>query len=203
MVRKLFAILFSIFLISCSIWHNKKYFTLRENIKIDRIQNKGYYYSIYTNKECIDCDGGKFIHMRVFLNNGYMYYVQNGFGNKCDGNIATIDCSIQKSEKMLNEQMDIFLDTSKQRTSNIFLWNWGKYNIRNDIITIQYFYNVFGNYYLIEEKGKVIDSSSIHLFYRKNYRDKRDVLINETYLFKEYNIEKLYDKIPKKIMSLR
>ncbi|CEN42293.1 hypothetical protein [Capnocytophaga cynodegmi] len=68
---------------------------------------------------------------------------------------------------------------------------------------MKWFYNHNGNYYLMEEKGVVLDSTSFNIFYSKDYKSKKEIIYPEPkkYHFKPYPIEKIYDKIPKKMVQ--
>lgn len=182
--------------------YNKDKYKFDYKINIDQINVRGYYYSIYKLDKDYHREKGHFIKMRVFLNNGYTYFVKNGFGNQC-GDTITINCAIKMSEFMLKKNIKNFLkNTNKQTNANYNLDNWGKYNIKNDTITIQWYYNHHGRYFLAEEKGIIKDFNSFQLISFKDYRIQKDTVSNEFYQFQEYDIEDLYNKIPKKLLKL-
>lgn len=105
---------------------------------------------------------------------------------------------------MLDKNINEFLEeTSKQSNRNYHIWNWGKYHIQNDTIVVKWFYNHFGDYFLVEEKGIVTDSTTIDFFYFKDYQTNNDTIykIPKTYNFKGYPIDKIYNKIPRKLVE--
>ncbi|MBV7441426.1 hypothetical protein KRX57_08325 [Weeksellaceae bacterium TAE3-ERU29] len=173
---------------------NQKYFKLNHNIEINQINIDGYYYSIFDYNNSYSKYMGQGIVMRVFLKNGYMYIPKIGYGDQC-GDSISLECDIKMSEYMLNRNINEFLkNTNEQRRPTASIWNWGKYEIKNDTIFIQWFYNHRGDYYLIEEEGKIIDSTSFKLYRIKDYRTKHEKEIDEFYRFKRYNVSKIYDK---------
>ncbi|CEN42290.1 hypothetical protein [Capnocytophaga cynodegmi] len=187
---------------ACSTIHNKKHFNFQKSITEKRIKTDGYYYCIHNYDEN-STNKGVYLSLQVFLNNGYTYIVKNGFGNQC-GDSITLDCATKMSEYMLDKNINEFLvDTNKQSGRNYHIWNWGKYQIVNDTITVKWFYNRFGEYYLAEQKGVVLDSTTINFFYFKDYKSKKEIIYPEPkkYHFKSYPIEKIYDKIPKKMVQ--
>lgn len=197
--------IFVIMLISVSCLgqrYNKDKYRFNYKININEINVNGYYYSIYELNKDYHKEKGHFIKMRVFLNNGYTYLVKNGFGNEC-GDTISIDCAIKMSEFMLDKNINYFLkNTDKQTNANYHLENWGKYDIKNDTITIQWYYNHHGRYFLAEEKGVIKDSNSFKLIHFKDYQSKKDTISDEFYQFKQYPIKELYHKIPKKLLKL-
>lgn len=177
---------------------NQKHFKLSHKIKINQeaLNTNGYYYSIYELNKSYNREKGHFIRMRIFLDNGYTYFVKNGFSNLC-GDSITIDCAIQKSEYMLDKYIKYKYEG--KRNSLVNLWDWGKYEIKNDTIFIQWYYNHRGDYYLVEEEGVILDSTSFKLFRMKDYKTKEEEKIDELYQFKEYDVSKMYDKIPENL----
>lgn len=183
--------------------YNKDKYKFNHKISIDQINVNGYYYSIYNLDKDYHKEKGYFIKMRVFLNNGYTYFVKNGFGNQC-GDTISIDCAIKMSEFMFKKNTKSLLkNTDRQTNANYHLENWGKYDIKNDTITIQWYYNHHGRYFLAEEKGIVKDFNSFQLISFKDYRTQKDTVSNEFYQFQKYPIKELYDKIPKKLLKLK
>lgn len=169
-------------------------------ISVNKIETEGYYFNVYDLDKEYHKNKGKFIKMRVFLNNGYTYFVKNGFGDLC-GDTISLKCAIEKSEYMLDKNINEFLkDTENQNRPIVSLWNWGKYDIKKDSILIQSFYNHFGDYYLTEEKGVVIDSNSFRILNIKDYRTNQETSVDELYMFKYYDVNKLYNKIPKLLL---
>jgi hypothetical protein len=180
---------------SCSLVYNRNKFYLGKEIQINQISTKGYYYSIY-NRDINSGYLGKGLRVKVLLNNGFIHNLKNGYGDQCGYNI-NLDCEIKMSENMLNEYQNSTFKRANEKSSNIDLWNWGKYIISNDTIYLQHYYNRFGDYYLLEEQGRVLDSTSFILTKRIDYRTKKTETINEKYVFKKYDIVKMYDKVPK------
>jgi len=202
MVKNSILLLFFVFLyLSCfPIVHNYDTLTIK-NSKISNIKTDGYYFSKYKLNKDYHSNKGEFIRMKVLLNNGYFHYVQNGFGKEC-GDTISIECAIKMSEYMLDKNINEFLvDSNDQKRPVVSLWNWGKYEIKGDSIKMQWFYNRFGDYYLAEENGIVIDSTSFKLTTIKDYSTGKISTIDEIYQFKPYNIEKIYNKIPTKLKS--
>jgi hypothetical protein len=196
MVRIFYFFIF-LFLFSCfPKTHNKKDFVLTSDISINEIKTDGYYYNIYELKGLYTKYTGKSIRMKTLLKNGYIYTVKNGFGDLCSDSIG-IECAIEKSEYMLDKDLTVIKDFSNEKLSTYSIWNWGKYEIKGDSILIQWFYNNKGDYYLVEEKGIVIDSSNFVLKYIKDYRTGKEKIINEEYKFKKYDIKNIYNKTPK------
>ena len=174
--------------------HNKKHFTLlnhqEKNIKLKTV---GYYYSVFDRDTLTETTGGKGIYMKVLMNNNVTNHAKNGYGDDC-GRIIDLDCEIKKSEEMLDKYQNN--EYKGKRNSNFFVWNWGKYSTVNDSIKLQWFYNKFGEYYLIEEKGVIIDSTSFKLTKATDYGDKTSWEMDRIYTFKPFPVEKMYDKVP-------
>lgn len=200
MVKYFISISISLLLISCFPKRfNKKHFVFDYDIAINEIMTEGYYFSIYDLNQDYHKYKGQNIRMRVFLRNGYTYFVKNGFGDLC-GNVISLECAISKSEYMFDRNLNEFLpNASEIKRNKVSLWNWGKFDISNDTIKIQWYYNRFGDYFLIEEKGVIIDSVSFRIFSVKDYRSKEEEEKNEVYYFKPYEIQKIYEKIPPKL----
>lgn len=195
MIKKVSYIFLIILLINgCTIVNNKNKFILQRNIEISQISTDGYYYSI-DDRDIKTGFSGKVLNMRVLLKNGFIKEVPNGYYEQCGRNVS-LECEIKMSEKMLDEYQNYNLKNGDKRSSNINLWDWGKYNINNDSVLIQKFYNYLGNYYLIEERGKIIDNFSFILTKKIDYRTKATYVINEMYSFKKYDVSKMYNKYP-------
>lgn len=199
MIIKNILLLFSFITMSCFAQQSNNNLDLDSSIVTGKIKTNGYYYSVYNLNSPYYDTKGKFLKMRTFLDNNYMYVVMNGIGNQC-GDTISLSCAIKMSEYMLDKNINEFLkDTDKQKIAKHHLWNWGKYTIVNDTITTQWYYNHHGRYFLAEEKGVILDSTTIKIFKIRDNRTKKEENIEETYYFKPYNIEVLYNKIPKKI----
>jgi hypothetical protein len=188
----LFIVLF--LTIGCSMIHNKKKFTLlnhqENNIKL---KTGGYYYSVFDRDSLRTNNKGKGIYMRILLNNNAFQYFRNGYGDDC-GKIVQLDCDINKSEQMLMSYQNN--EYKGKRNSNFFIWNWGKYSTTNDTIKMQWFYNKFGEYYLIEEIGVIIDSTSFRLINGIDYGSKTSWEMDRTYYFKPFPVDNMYDEVP-------
>lgn len=202
MVKK--STIYILLLLFCSCYpfpvvHNINHFDLRNKKKLlSYIKTDGYYYSVYNLNESYSKYRGEAIKMRVLLNNGYQHYVRNGYGDEC-GNTINLDCDIEMSEYMLDKYQN---SNDRDYLKTYGVWNWGKYEVWNDTIIIKYFYNRFGDYYLVEEKGIVLDSSSFKILQIKDYRTNRVEKLYEFYQFKKYDVENMYNKIPEKLLSI-
>lgn len=174
--------------------HNKKNFTLMNHTESHiKLKTEGYYYSIFDRDSIKTRNGGKGIYMVVLLKNNAFYNVKNGYGDDC-GKIIELDCEIKKSEEMLNSYQNF--SKERERNKNYDIWNWGKYSTNNDTIKIQWFYNKFGEYYLSEEIGVILDSTSFKLIKGIDYGEKVSWDMNRIYFFKPYDIKNIYNKVP-------
>lgn len=182
-------------MISCRMIHNKKHFTLlnhqEKNIKL---KTNGYYYSVFDRDSIKTIKGGKGIYMKVLLNNNTTNNVGNGYGFQC-GKIVDLECEFKMSEELLNQYQN-YDEYKGKRNSNTFVWDWGKYSTINDTIKLQWFYNKFGEYYLIEEIGVILDSTSFRLIKGIDYGDKTSWEMDRTYIYKPFPVDKMYDKVP-------
>lgn len=198
MVRYL-VICFCIFLVaSCvpPIVHNKANFVLKETLENNGykgLKTTGYYYSIYSRKSN-EGKKGVGIKMKIPLNNGYVYNLKNGYGNQC-GDSVSLACEFEMSERLLRNYLE--WQKAKEYTGPVALWDWGRYNIDNEKILLQSFYNQFGDYYLLEEHGEVLDSVSFKILQKKDYRTGVIEKVEEIYVFKPYDVSLIYKKIPK------
>lgn len=68
------------------------------------------------------------------------------------------------------------------------IWDWGIYKFDKDTIKIQYFYNHYGNYDLIELQGIVTDTNHFRLVHWKNISAKKNnsKVINRLFTFERY-----------------
>jgi hypothetical protein len=181
-------LLFTFIFMSCFAQQNNNNLEIDTSIVNGKINTKGYYYSVYNLNSPYYDNKGEFIKMRTFLDNNYMYIVMNGIGNQC-GDTISLSCAIKMSEYMLDKNINEFLeDTNKQRIAKHHLWNWGKYTIVNDTITTQWYYNHHGRYFLTEEKGVILNCTTMKLFKIKDSRTKKEENIEEIYYFKPYDI---------------
>ncbi len=65
------------------------------------------------------------------------------------------------------------------------IWNQGLFQVSNDEIKIQIFYNSMGNYYLHEETGKVINDSTFLLTKAKDFQNGKETQIHQIYKFRK------------------
>ena len=203
MVKIIISVFLFICLCACSVIYNKKSFVFSDTPNERKLRTNGYYYHVYNLDKEYMRQKGVYINMQLFLDNGYTYVVKNGFGDYC-GDLIEKECAVKASEYMLDKNINEFLEeTDKQSNRNYYIWNWGKYHIQNDTIVVKWFYNSFGDYFLVEEKGIVTDSTTIDFFYFKDYQTNNDTIykIPKTYNFKVYPIDKIYNKIPRKLVE--
>lgn len=194
MVRTIFYTSLFLILIGCRMIHNKKEFTLLNyQEKETKLKTNGYYYCIFDRDSVQTKNGGRGIYMKVLLNDNIIHNFNNGYGNDC-GKIVELDCEIKKSEEMLLEYQA--LNHTRKRNKNYDVWDWGKYSTKGDTIRMQWFYNKFGEYYLVEEVGIVIDSTSFKLLRRIDYGNNTSWKMDKTYIFKAFPVKKIYDKVP-------
>lgn len=182
--------------------HNKNHFVLKETLVNDRykeLKTTGYYYSIYSRKPN-ESKQGIGINMKIPLDNGYIYNFKNGYGNQC-GDSVSLACEFEMSERLLRN----YLEWQKAKGYNgpVALWDWGRYKIENKNILIQSFYNHFGDYYLLEERGEVLDSVSFKILQKKDYRTGIMERTEEIYIFKPYDIHLIYNKVPKNKLFIK
>lgn len=64
------------------------------------------------------------------------------------------------------------------------IWNQGVYKISKNKISIQIFYNQFGNYDLYEQTGTILNDSTFVLTKTTDYQTNKSYGINRTYKFK-------------------
>jgi hypothetical protein len=69
------------------------------------------------------------------------------------------------------------------------IWNQGLFRVDGNIIRLQIFYNVWGDYYLYEKTGQILADGSIKFIYAKDYQDNEEYGLEEIYYFKEFMIE--------------
>lgn len=65
------------------------------------------------------------------------------------------------------------------------IWDQGVYKISDSKITVQFFYNVLGHYYLYEERGKTINDSTFLLTNATDFKTKKEYEINHLYKFRK------------------
>ncbi|MGV3547793.1 MAG: hypothetical protein ACO1N4_12075, partial [Pedobacter sp.] len=131
---------------------------------------------------------------KVLLNNGYVNNIQNGYGNQCADSVS-LACEFEMSEVMLKKDLD--WQKTKKYSGPTALWNWGRYRTENNKILIQTFYNHFGDYYLSEEEGEMLDNNSFKIYRATDYKTGKTEAKEEIYFFKPFDVSPLYNKIPK------
>jgi hypothetical protein len=197
-------LLFFVINYSCApIVHNRNDFNFKEGQIIDGIQTNGYYYAYNFSKN----QDSKSITVRILFKNGL--YKQIGvvssesdsdyFKKRCN-NIQnnTYESSFENIECMIDNYDYFFKVKTNFVNKNAEIWDWGGFEIRGDRIKIQYFYNRFGDYYLIEEEGRVIDSQSFKMVSKYDYRNGIKEDLNITYFFKKYDVNNVLNYKPKK-----
>lgn len=194
MLKYFFILLLLLSFTSCRIIHNEKNFTLLNHTEINtKLKTDGYYYSVFDRDSIKTRNGGKGIYMFILLKDNVFHYVKNGYGDDC-GKIIELDCEIKKSEEMLNSYQNF--SNKRKQNKNYDIWNWGKYSTINDTIKIQWFYNKLGEYYLIEEIGVILDSTSFKIVKGIDYGRKTSQKVDKLFEFKFYPIDNLYNGIP-------
>lgn len=172
--------------------HNKSSLTNWDDGDEKKLNSNGYYYSIYDRSNVTDSKQGKGIYMQVFLENGFTYTVRNGYGNEC-GKLVDLSCEFAVSERMLKAYLE---SPKNKKTNTMDIWNWGKYKIVKDRILIQTYYNHQGDYYLKEELGELLDSSSFRILQIRDYRTDKVEKVNRIFNFKIFDVHLIQDKVP-------
>src|SRR5690606_28286487 len=80
---------------------------------------------------------------------------------------------------------------TRYQNSNPAIGNWGKYKIVGQQITIQYFENFHGDYYLTEEQGELINKSTFLIKREYCYRTGKTSSINTLYEYYPTDVERL------------
>jgi hypothetical protein len=100
-------------------------------------------------------------------------------------------CCLSKAICMLKDYEENGKVGTHYLNSNPAIGNWGKYRIEEERITIQYFENFHGDYYLTEEEGELIDTNSFRINKEYSYRTGKASDINELYEFYPIDVENL------------
>ena len=107
------------------------------------------------------------------------------FGQKCnltDSN--TLQSSIAHFECYMQNLPPLRLNFINKKAE---IWNQGIFQVSNNEIRIQIFYNSIGNYYLYEKTGKVINDSTFSLSSVKDFQNGKEEKITEIFKFHEMN----------------
>lgn len=197
-----FIISFSIlsFSIGCSTIYHKSIFHLANTpFEFQNITFKtnGYYFLEKTFEE-----GEKYIDEKIKTNSkscGIMpiIFYSDGFVRKSEFIHGLKPYQDEKSKRdSINEYLKelefSFLDNTFHVQIKNSIWDWGKYRQKGDEILIQYYYNHFGDFRLIDLKGKVKNDSTIIItkkygYKQPNYPYEINEEINEVYRFKEFH----------------
>lgn len=183
--------------------HNKQKFTLEGESNITAIKTKGYYYTLDYSKE----KESKYIVTRILFKNGLFRQIgsihsksnSEYFSKKCfiEQN-NTYKNSIMNFDCMLNNYNYFFKIKTNFISRNAQVWNWGRVEIINNKIKIQYFYNFHGDYYLFEENGEVLNPESFRITSNYDYKTKEKSEVNYTYFFKEHEVDSILENKPNK-----
>jgi len=69
------------------------------------------------------------------------------------------------------------------------IWGKGVFKTENNQITIQYYVNWIGAYYLVEKRGEVLNDTSFVLKKLFDYKLNEEKSIQELYTFQHYNLK--------------
>ena len=184
--------------------HNKRGLTVKKDLKITEIKTDGYYFALDSSQEKDD----KFINARILFEDGSFKdigrisskYTSEYFSKRCSANPTnTYQSSKTNLECMLDNYEYFFKIKTNFLNRNAQIWNWGRFEIIDGEITIQYFYNHFGDYYLTEEKGTIIGDDSFRIKSIFDYKTKKLTDVDITYLFEAHNINKILKFRPSNI----
>lgn len=203
MVRFSVYILFFLIIIfySCiPIVHNKSKLIRKENLPITALKTEGYYFTVDQSRDKED----KFIVARLLFENGIFREIgrislndTSAYKKRCP---LTLINTYEVSQRMLECMLDNYEYFFKIKTNflnrNSKIWNWGRFEITNGEIKVQYFYNYLGNYYLLEEKGEIINTDSFRIKSIFDNKTKKSTEVNVLYLFKEYNVDEILKYSP-------
>lgn len=90
------------------------------------------------------------------------------------------------------EYFECYFKNMKERNNRkSSIWDQGVYKVDGEKITLQIFYNVWGNYYLYEERGRILNDTTFILNHAIDYQN------GETYDIKEQFYFKKMDSMPK------
>lgn len=189
--------IFIIQLYSCvPMIHNKSRLTIKKSLRITEIKTDGYYFALDSSQEKDD----KFVDARILFEDGYFRdigrisskYTSEYFTKRCSVNPTnTYQSSKSNLECMLDNYEYFFKVKTNFLNRNAQIWNWGRFEIIHGEITIQYFYNYLGDYYLVEEKGSIISSNSFRIKSIFDNKTKKLTNVDVTYLFEPYNVKNI------------
>lgn len=126
----------------------------------------------------------------LFYKNNNVYVIQNYFDGLTHDNPKSLNIAQSKLEKHIDTFKLKTIDLKKNHISTL-----GKYIIKNDTITIQYFRHQRGNRLLNELKGVLNNDNQFRIFQIKKFnipvlgvfKTKPDIYsINQEYSFKAY-----------------
>ena len=127
-----------------------------------------------------------------------MIFYSDGFIKKSDFVYGTCLCNSEESKKMavLNAKEEVqksMLNKSFNVNDVKKIWDWGMYEQDGNDLLIQYYYNHYGNYNLINYRGKVIDGSTLILNEKSGdkrpYKKVKSENDGEKYLFQRFWIK--------------
>lgn len=156
------------------------------------ININGYYYTE------IDSSSDKTIEVKILLDQGAFRQLDRVranssneyFNQYCNVNQRnTLACAIENFECMLNNYEHFYLVKTNFFNSGAKKWNWGKYTIKGNRISIWYYYNFHGHYYKEEEKGLIIDSQSFIIESVYDQRTNESQPAKLLYRFKPYKVD--------------
>lgn len=173
-----------------------------------RFRTNGYYYHEYEVTDYLadrpNNTGGrtvideseykrKYVEVVIPYINGYIYY-----GN---WSITGIEKNVtnQKELNILNQYPNVLSSFEEAIKTNKYLfrktgrrsdiWNWGIFYLKNDSVSIQYYENVSGNYFLNELKGIIENDTTIIILKEKEYKNHLskgyEKRINEVFHFRK------------------
>ena len=87
------------------------------------------------------------------------------------------------------EHFECFIKNNQDKGLNFLnakaeIWNQGVYKIIDNEITLQIFYNSMGNYFLYEEKGKILNDSTFVLENARDFQNGKDFRINKVFVLR-------------------
>jgi len=197
-INKLLVSVLSIMIYSCApMIHNKDKFIVKVDANINELRTNGYYYTLDSTSKY----GTNSIMARILFKEGYFKELgiinpnldNQYFKKKC----SEIQSNALKNLECMIDNYDYFFKIKTNFLNrNSSVWGWGGTQIKGNSIKIQYYYNRFGDYYLIEEEGRIINDHSFIIYSKYDYRNGRKENLNVKYFFKEYFVTKVIDFKP-------
>ena len=122
----------------------------------------------------------------IFYDSNKVYVMMNYFDGLKHDEENSLKIALNKLEKRIDKFNLTTIDKRKNHISTL-----GKYETKNDTITIQYFRFSQGDRYLTELKGVINDSNSFKLFQRVDFSSSlftkpKPKIKNMTYKFNQY-----------------